>query len=169
MLSKESCNLGVKTSHHPALFVWARGQQPQGQCNASSWGLLEYVPGPEVLLVSRLCQGPCQNQPTSLPSSCRGSWPLMRTYHLLGSAYKARQGFWLTSLPHVPCVPYTLNVSPNSRTSSSFFFFNWSIVDLQCWVSFRCTSKWSRYLFFFRFFALIGYYKILSIVPCAIQ
>ena len=25
------------------------------------------------------------------------------------------------------------------------------------------------YLFFFRFFSLIGYYKILSIVPCAIQ
>ena len=25
------------------------------------------------------------------------------------------------------------------------------------------------YIFFFRFFSLIGYYKILSIVPCAIQ
>ena len=25
------------------------------------------------------------------------------------------------------------------------------------------------YIFFFRFFSIIGYYKILSIVPCAIQ
>ena len=25
------------------------------------------------------------------------------------------------------------------------------------------------YIFFFRFFSLISYYKILSIVPCAIQ
>ena len=25
------------------------------------------------------------------------------------------------------------------------------------------------YLFFFRFFSIIGYYKILNIVPCAIE
>ena len=25
------------------------------------------------------------------------------------------------------------------------------------------------YIFFFRFFSIIGYYKILNIVPCAIQ
>ena len=51
------------------------------------------------------------------------------------------------------------------------FFFNWSIVDLQCCVSFRCTAKWVSYIciFFFRFFSTIGYYKILNMVPCAIQ
>ena len=44
-------------------------------------------------------------------------------------------------------------------------------------VSFRYTAQWfsytyvcvSKYIFFFRFFSLIGYYKNLSIVPCAIQ
>ena len=55
----------------------------------------------------------------------------------------------------------------------SCFFFNWSIVDLQCCISFSCTAKWFSYIFFFnifffRFFSHIGYYKILSIVPCAL-
>ena len=55
----------------------------------------------------------------------------------------------------------------------NFFFLNWSIVDWQGCVTFRCPAKWFSYLyiyvFFFRFFSIIGYYKILSIVPCAIQ
>ena len=59
------------------------------------------------------------------------------------------------------------------------YFLNWSIVDLQCCVSFRCTAQWFSFIyicvyvciyiyiciFFFRFFSLISYYKILSIVP----
>ena len=59
------------------------------------------------------------------------------------------------------------------QTFFSFFhnFLNWSIVDVQCCVSFSCTAQWFSYIytFFFRFFSLIGYCKILSIVPCAIQ
>ena len=27
-----------------------------------------------------------------------------------------------------------------------FFFLNWSIVNLQCWVSFKCTAKWFSYM-----------------------
>ena len=49
---------------------------------------------------------------------------------------------------------------------------NWNIVDLQC-VSFRCTTKWFSYtyicIFLFASSSILGYYKILSIVPCAIQ
>ena len=52
----------------------------------------------------------------------------------------------------------------------------WSLVDIQCYISFRCTaySKENQlyiyiYLFFFRFLSQIGYYRILSIFPCAIQ
>ena len=36
------------------------------------------------------------------------------------------------------------------------FFFNWSIVYLQCLVSFRCIAQWFRYTFFLRFFSLLG-------------
>ena len=58
----------------------------------------------------------------------------------------------------------------------SFFFLNWSIVDLQC---FGCTAKWfshisiyityTTYKFFFRFFSIISYYKILNMFPCNTQ
>ena len=52
-----------------------------------------------------------------------------------------------------------------------FFFFIWHIVDLQCCVSFRSRAKWFSYMFitFANSFPLIGYYKILSIVPSAKQ
>ena len=52
--------------------------------------------------------------------------------------------------------------------------FYWSLVDFQECVSFRCTAEWFSYIyiymcvFFFRFFSLIDYYKILSRVLCAI-
>ena len=64
------------------------------------------------------------------------------------------------------------------RLCFSFFFFSnssWNTIDLQYPRSFRCTAKWFRYtyasinIFFFRFFSLIGLYKMLSRVPCAIQ
>ena len=51
------------------------------------------------------------------------------------------------------------------------------MVDLQCCVSSRCTASDSGiyityvciYIFFFRFFSIVDYYKVLNIVPCAIQ
>ena len=54
--------------------------------------------------------------------------------------------------------------------STSLLFLNWSIVDVQYHVSFRCTTEWfSIYIFLFRFFSLIGYYKVLSRVPCTVS
>ena len=60
-----------------------------------------------------------------------------------------------------------------------YFLFYWRLIDLKCYVSFRCTVKWFIYIYiyiyihiytvFFRFFSLKGYYKIVSTVPCAIQ
>ena len=43
-----------------------------------------------------------------------------------------------------------------------FLLFYWHVVDLQCCVTFRCTAKWFSYIyiFFFRFFSHISYYKI---------
>ena len=56
-----------------------------------------------------------------------------------------------------------------------YFFFYWSIVDLQCFVSdvqhsdSMCIHYFVyMYIFFFRLFSHAGYYKILSIVPCAV-
>ena len=51
-----------------------------------------------------------------------------------------------------------------------FFFFNWSIVGLQC-VSFWCTAKWFSYTYvcIYIFFSIMVYYRMLNIVPCAIR
>ena len=51
-----------------------------------------------------------------------------------------------------------------------FTIFNWNAVDLQCSVSFSVHQSDSlTHIFFFRCFSHIDYYKILSMVPCAIQ
>ena len=49
--------------------------------------------------------------------------------------------------------------------------FYWSIADLQCCISFRCATKWTRYtcIHSLRFFSHIGYCRALSRVPCALQ
>ena len=45
-----------------------------------------------------------------------------------------------------------------------FKIFNWSIVHLQC-VNFMLKGKWFRmHIFFYKFFSITGYYKILTIV-----
>ena len=53
-------------------------------------------------------------------------------------------------------------------------FFFWIMVNLQCCVSFRCTVQWFSYThthicYFFKFFSIIAYYRILSRVPCIIH
>ena len=51
-----------------------------------------------------------------------------------------------------------------------FFIFYWSVVDLQC---FRYTARWFSYtnthILLLKLFSIIGYYKLLTIVPYAIQ
>ena len=49
----------------------------------------------------------------------------------------------------------------------------WNIVDLQFCISFSYIAKWLLYIYmypvFFSWFSHIGYYRVLSRVPCAIQ
>ena len=72
-----------------------------------------------------------------------------------------------------PCKFPVLSISELGFMTSLVFFFNWSIVDLQCYANFRCTAKWFSdtymYAIFFRFFYLLGYCKAPSKVPCATQ
>ena len=48
----------------------------------------------------------------------------------------------------------------------------WSIVDLQCCVSFKCTAKWFSYksiYILFPIFSIMDYHRILNIALCAMQ
>ena len=72
------------------------------------------------------------------------------------------------------------------RSEIFYYFFYGTTVDLQYCVSFRGTAKWFSYIYifwkriyiypdkdiyiyFFRFFSIIGCYNTLNMVPCAIQ
>ena len=82
-------------------------------------------------------------------------------------------GFWLNSRLWINCDVSKLWCKPTATffkerrfslmfstwsdtVSGLFFYFNWSMADLQCCVSFKCTAKGFNYtyLFFFRFFPL---------------
>ena len=75
------------------------------------------------------------------------------------------------SLPQLS-LPLPISLSIHLKTHLIIIFFYSSIVDLQCCVSFRDTTKRFSYtythIYFFRFFSGTGYYKILNIVPCVI-
>jgi len=84
------------------------------------------------------------------------------------SNYK-RNMYWdrvkrsISKTPFLKLEMYTASEVINTNFKEKFF--NSSIVDLQCCVSFRYTAKWSSYIcFFFKFFSIIGYYKILNTV-----
>ena len=67
------------------------------------------------------------------------------------------------------CGYVKLGCCPLKKT---IFFFYWSIVDWQCYVSFKWIAKWLSYTYtysFSKFFSHLGYYRILSRVPCIIQ
>lgn len=37
--------------------------------------------------------------------------------------------------------------------------------NLLCYVKFSCKAKWFYHTFFFRFFSILSYYKVISIIP----
>ena len=50
--------------------------------------------------------------------------------------------------------------------AASFKCFNWRIVDLQYYVRFRFAAEW---LCFYRLYSILGYFKIMATIPCAIE
>ena len=58
---------------------------------------------------------------------------------------------------------YNLFFIRASFAHAIIFLFYWNTVDLQCCDIFRCIAKWFSYIYFFRFFSIIGYCKILNI------
>ena len=48
-------------------------------------------------------------------------------------------------------------------------FLNWSIVDLQYCVGFRCTAKWFSFTYIIQIIFHYKLIKILNIIPCVIQ
>ena len=80
-------------------------------------------------------------------------------------------------IPHFSLRPSEgiwLSQSRGLRIKIVFIFlihtYYWSIDDLQC---FRCTARWFSYTnthrLFLKLFSIIGYYKILTMVPYAVQ
>ena len=70
----------------------------------------------------------------------------------------------------------SISIMPHPKLSHTFkktLNFYWRVVDLQCCASFRGTAEWFMYIwlysFFFRFFSHMGYYRIYSRIPSAIQ
>ena len=104
---------------------------------------------PDHTLPPTLAAGLCFLPQEMVPASCQ-SW------------YRQNSSYLGLSPPLAPHPLYH---------QTHFFFIYWSVVDLPCYVSFMCMAKWFSfiYTFFFRFLSIIGYYKILNVVSCAIQ
>ena len=51
---------------------------------------------------------------------------------------------------------------------SFFFFFNWSIVDLQCYVSFWYTAKWFSCVYIFIYIHIYIYILFQILFPCGV-
>ena len=82
--------------------------------------------------------------------------------HGLKEHWNQRYTFWGTWWSWSPNSFY-IEVNDLSQCEGFFFFFQflkfnlifilyWSIVDLQCWVHFRCTAKWFSYIYIYILF-----------------
>ena len=74
---------------------------------------------------------------------------------------------------------YNYYSKPPSWISFCFHFYHchhnyllkkiyWSIVDWQCWLSFRCATQWFSFTDIHSLFSHADYHRMLSRVPCAV-
>ena len=55
------------------------------------------------------------------------------------------------------------------KTQKSLFTYLYLLMNLQCCVNFWWTAQWINFIHFFQNFFLIYYFKMLNVVPCAIE
>ena len=83
-------------------------------------------------------------------------------YHrLINKAYPLY--FWILFCSLHRYTLFPLHYMLNTYLLNEFY---WSIVDLQCCISFKCIAKWFSYTYTYihSFFPHIGYYRLLSIL-----
>ena len=110
---------------------------------------------------------------SGLPLPPAGDLPNPETEHMSPESPALAERFFTTELPNPPPKCFLKNIlnipkkflfsfienwrkflSPGGNLKNKFY---WSLVDLQCYVSFRCTAKWISYTYtyihsYFRFF-----------------
>ena len=69
-------------------------------------------------------------------------------------------------------LPGEIPISCNQPTQFCYPFFfqifkNWTLVYLQCRISFKCTAKWFSYTYIYTLFQILFHYRLLQdIAPC---
>ena len=66
-----------------------------------------------------------------------------------------------SAYPSLPTMCFPITFLPAKLVWSLWIFLrNWSIVDLQCCVSFRCTAKWFVYIYIYIYIYIYSFIKI---------
>ena len=180
-----------------AYWPWQRGVLTI-RCPGTSLGywvsdfsfLFAYIPAALPILLCTLGGWPLQGT-LPVPAACHLELPS-------GGACRrseSRKRGWNISSLSAPCASVLRD--PDSSLESSvqgscshwgqehfllllplyfdLYLFYWSIVHLQCCVNFSYTAEWFNniyvcvYTFFFTFFCIILYLRVLNIIPCGPQ
>lgn len=118
--------------------------------------------------------------PSSHPRSSLGSAPPASSRFdaqttsalVVPECFSVLRGLMWELTPWVFKSPHTLK--DTYKIVCFYVLFGWRRADLLYRVSSRCTAKWCNYMymcifFYFLFFPMMDYYRILDIVPCTLQ
>ena len=128
-----------------------------GVCTGGAWGL-------HTAAAPRDPPGHSGLGPAPPGSGSLGGWtPSLHTQHQWGGKSSTCRKSSLGVFP-VQCWCYP-------PFPQSFLKNYYSRLDLQCSLNTCCVAKWLSYtyVFFFIFFSIMVYHRILKIVPCAVQ
>ena len=110
------------------------------------------------------------------PSKSKILTPKPRATDAFGTIHIFKENIfcWGSKIVSKRFLPIPLPPDRITISKEIFYYFKkiyWSIVDLQCFVNFRCMAKWVIFTYIFRdpFFSHISYYRILNRFPYVIQ